>query len=484
MALHLGAGGFRGVLGLDLSAGRVRALARGAGEWIHAEGRRAGARPLVVLAHDTRWFGSRMVALAAQVLADLPLRVRVAGGVTPTPVVVHHVREEGASGALVFTASHNPPTDHGIKVVGPDGLAPPAAVLRALAARPVAGGRLRVPARGPRACGCSPRESYLAALDRVLGGRSGARCGPRVFYDPLHGAGAGTVEPALERSGARLVWCGGRPDPDLGGRAPDPVPPRLSRLAAAVRAGTGVRLGLATDGDADRFGVVDETGRVLSETEAAALLIEHLASSGRIPAGSAVALSPFVGGLAERTARHHGLRVLRRPPGFRHLGAALVAGEAAAAADENGGFAWAEHAVDKDGILGCALAAEAVALAGEGPGRLLRRIRRRVGASHAGRASVAATPDRVAGLAALRSTPPSRVFGEVVRGAETDLGLLLRLGDGFLGLRRSGTEPRVRIYADAPSRRQLLARLRDGVRLLDAVGARGASAVDARPEAD
>ena len=240
---------------------------------------------------------------------------------------------------------------------------------------------------------------------------------------------------------------------------------------------------MATDGDADRFALVDEAGRVRSETEAAALLIDHLAVSGRARRGATVVLSPFVGGFAERTARDRGFRVHRRPPGFRHLAAELASGAALVAADETGGFAWAPHGFDKDGILASALAVEAAALSGEGPGRTLRRLGVRVGVSRSGRIAVPATPARCAALAALRRSPPDRLSGEVVAEADAAHGLLLRLPDGFVGLRRSGTEPRIRIYGDAPSARLLAARLRAGARLLDAVAAT-ARGVDASPAAD
>lgn len=484
MGARFGTGGFRGILGLDVTAARLRELARAGAAWALREGAGRGARPVLLLAHDARWLGPRMVELAAGALGGLPLRIVAVRGATPTPVVVHRVRALRASGALVFTASHNPPSDHGLKIVGPEGVAPPASMLaagagRARGDRPAgAGGRIR---RVPAA---SLRRAYLAGLRRVLGPGSPARSPVRAFCDPLCGAGAGTLEPALEGIGARVVWRGGRPDPGLGGLPPDPVPRRLRRLAAAVGAGRGLRLGVATDGDADRFALVDERGRVRSETEAVALLVEHLAVSGRIPAGAAVVFSPFVGGLAERTARARGIAVRRRPPGFRHLALELVSGTAVAAADESGGFAFAPHVVDKDGILASVLAAESVAFAGEGPARLLRRIRRRVGSSDCGRVAVAATPERRAALAALRRSPPERVAGRPVVGAEADHGLLLRLPDGFVGLRCSGTEPRVRIYADAPSPRTLAARLRAAAGLLDAAPGRFAGGVDASPAAD
>jgi len=254
------------------------------------------------------------------------------------------------------------------------------------------------------------------------------------------------------------------PDPLFGGRGPDPVVARLAPLAGAVARGRGLRLGLANDGDADRYAAIDASGRVLSASQAVALLVDHLARQGRIRRG--VAISVATGSLVERVAHGHGLRVARHPVGFRWLTAALLRGEADCAGEESGGFAWAAHGVDKDGILAGALLAEIVASTGAPLGERLTTLERRYGASHCGRTQVADRPACQHRLTRLRRDPPTRVDGAQVDAVDLRDGLRLALSDGFLMLRASGTEPLVRIYAEAPTASTLRARLALGARWL------------------
>ncbi|HKJ23667.1 MAG TPA: phosphoglucomutase/phosphomannomutase family protein, partial [Myxococcota bacterium] len=220
----------------------------------------------------------------------------------------------------------------------------------------------------------------------------------------------------------------------------------------------------ATDGDADRYAAVDASGRILSATEAVALLVDHLARCGRIRRG--VAISVATGSLVERVARAHGLAVTRHPIGFKHLSAALLSGAADCAGEESGGFVWAAHGVDKDGILAAALLAEIVAVTGAPLGERLAALEREHGPSHCGRVAVAARPGVRDRLAALRADPPARVGSAGVVSVDRRDGLRLALPDGFVMLRASGTEPAVRVYAEAPSARALRARLALGARWL------------------
>jgi phosphomannomutase len=195
------------------------------------------------------------------------------------------------------------------------------------------------------------RDAVAERLDRA----ALRRAAPRVFYDAMHGAGSGVLDGVLRDVGVPVTALRAAPDPRFGGEAPDPAAARLDALRRWVSRGSGARIGLATDGDADRLVAVDASGRVLSSAESAALLVDHLARTGRIANG--VALSVAVGSLVERVARSHGLAVHRGPIGFKHLARGLGTGAVDAAADESDGFAWGRFGRDKDGILaGCLLA--------------------------------------------------------------------------------------------------------------------------------
>jgi len=456
--IRFGTSGWRGIVGDVFTLPRARAVVRAVARRVRA----TGGPDRVLVGHDTRPGGDRLVREAAAVLASEGLRVERARGATPTPVLARAVERRGAGAGIVFTASHNPPAYHGLKVVAPTGgaLAPePTRRVERLANRLVAAelraGTAAAAARAGREVDLLPE--YREALVGFLDGDAFRRRRPRVYYDALHGAGAGVLDRVLAEAGARVEGRRLVRDARFAGRGPDPRPARLEALAREVRDGRGLRLGLATDGDADRLAAVDADGRILSSTQTVALLVDHLARTGRVARG--VALSVATGSLVERVARAHGLAVTRHPIGFKWLTAALVAGEADCAGEESGGFVWSAHGVEKDGLLAGALLAEVVALSGRPLGPRLAELERAHGACHCGRTEVLAGPAARARLARLRRQPPRRVDGTRVEAVDRRDGLRLGLADGFVMLRGSGTEPVLRIYAEAPTRAGLRARL-------------------------
>jgi phosphomannomutase len=451
--IRFGTSGWRGVLGEEFHFAGARALAL-------AVARMAGApaaRPRILVAHDTRFLGERLAEEAAAVLAGAGARPLIAGRATPTPVVNFALGARRGAAALVFTASHNPPAWQGLKVLLPWGGGAPDAVSRRLAAAAE-----RTLARGEPPRGAVPAArfdavpGYLDALLRLLGPLPHGRR-LRVVYDALHGCGAGVLDRALAERGVRVEVLRGDPDPHFGGIAPDPTPARLAGLARRVRDLRGLRLGLASDGDADRLAAVDASGAILSETELLALLVDHLARTGRATRG--VAVSVATGSFVERVARHYGLACVRRPIGFKHLTAALVSGEADVAGEESRGFAWAPFTRDKDAILAAALLAEIVASSGAPLASRLAELAARHGAPACGRLSFPLGARARAAYARLARSAPRRFDAARVLGVEDCDGFRLALEDGFVLWRPSGTEPLLRVYAEAPTRRALARRL-------------------------
>lgn len=456
--IRFGTSGWRGILGDAIHARTVDAAVAGVASWLCDVA--PGAEVLV--AHDRRFGGRWLAERAGRGLRAVGLAPRLARGASATPVVSHAVRARGAAGALVFTASHNAPADHGLKVLDARGASAPPEVTRRIerAAAAALARPSRLPARG-RASTVELMRPYRRALVGLLGDGPLRRGASRVVYDAMHGCGAGVLDTALEELGARVVRLRTEPDLRFGGGAPDPLPERLGALCARVAADDSAALGLATDGDADRYGVVDERGRPLNATQALALLVDHLARSGGLRGG--VAISIATGSLVERVARHHGLPVTRHPIGFKYLSAALAAG-ADAAGEESGGFALAAFGADKDGMLAGALLAE-VAVAGP-LSRTLHALERRFGASACGRRAFPADAAGCEALARLIEAPPERVGGAPVLSVDRRDGLHLGLADGFLMLRASGTERMLRVYAEATDARRLRGRLDAGRELL------------------
>ncbi len=461
LPIRFGTSGWRGVLADDFTFERVRAVVAGVADGLEA----ADPAARVLVGYDRRFLGQRLARTALGVLGGQGLRAVASRTAIPTPVLASAVRVRRAAAGLMFTASHNPPEYQGLKLFGPHGEgwdAEATSILERAAAR-----RLEVGLPPAGEAAGRPVElvaPYLKRLLALLDVAALRRSRLQVVYDAMHGVGAGVVDEALRHAGLRVTVLRAAPDPMFGGEAPDPRPPRLGGLRAAVRALRGRGLGIASDGDADRFALVDRDGSVLSETEALALLVDHLALTGRVRRG--VAVSCATGGLVERVARDHGLAVSVHGLGFKHLSRALLAQEADVAGEESGGFALAPFAYDKDGILAGCLMAECAAAAGRGLRGRLRTLERRLGTSASGRTEVPASAAARLALARLVASPPERVRGCPVRAVTVEDGVRLALDDGFLMLRASGTEPVVRIYADASGPQALAQRLEDGIRLL------------------
>jgi phosphomannomutase len=464
--IRFGTSGWRGVLADDFTFERAHAVVLGVARWLRES---AVSRPVFV-AHDRRFLGERFARLAAAVLHAEGIRPILVRGAVATPVVSHGVVRTRAAGALIFTASHNPADYQGLKVLGAAGgslMGGATRRIEELAAQALNEGG----AANASLCLVKPWagdlvERYLADLLQEVDRSALRRAGLAVVYDALHGTGAGVLDAALRRCGVKVLTLHGDPDPTFGGFAPDPAPERLRALARAVRTRAGLRIGLATDGDADRLAVMDSTGRCLSETMTLALLLDHLARTGRARRG--VALSVATGSLVERVASHHGLSVKRLPIGFKYLTEALLDGSADVAGEESGGFASEPFARDKDGIFAGCLLAERIATMRRPLHVCVRELERLFGASECGRTSVPATEAACQALASLTEAPPRRLGREAVLGADTSCGLRIELADGFLMLRASGTEPVIRLYGEAPDARRLALRLAAGARLLAA----------------
>ena len=461
--ISFGTSGWRGILTEDFTPARVAAVADAVGVWLAVN----GSKRRVLLAHDTRCYGRRFSLLASRVLRGRGAAPFVVQGFAPTPVAAYGLRHLRAAAAMVFTASHNSPAYHGVKVLADWG-----GVVGDEEAR-----RLEVLAEESLRSGpprevdfeCEPVDlaaPYLNALARQLDRAALSGSQLRVVYDAMHGAGAGFFDRVMRNLGVAVRTLRGNPDPRFGGVAPDPAVERLAVLRGAVARGRGLRLGIATDGDADRFVAVDEDGRVFTSAESIALLVDHLARNGRIRKG--VALSVAAGSLAERVAVAHGLSVCRKPIGFKYLSPELVSGAADAAGHESDGFAWGGFGRDKDGILAASLLAELVAQTGKPLGAHLRALEARHGCFRCARTAVPLDVRSREALARLESFPPPKVLDRLVREVESGNGIRLGLEDGFLMLRVSGTEPVIRVYAEAPDAQHLRLRLCEGMRLLGA----------------
>jgi alpha-D-glucose phosphate-specific phosphoglucomutase len=443
LEIRFGTSGWRGIIAREFTWDRVDAVVDAIAVFMTGRGRRS-----VVVGCDTRFLSPEMAEAAARRLAAAGFEVVLADRPTPTPVLSHAVRRLSAGGVVNFTASHNPFLYNGIKYSPWHG-GPAGGDITSEIERLIEAGARPAPAGGSVSV-TDLVSPYVEDLPRFLDVEAFRRAGLRVVYDPFNGTGSGILDGMLRSWGASVRTIHAERDPLFAGRHPEPNARGMLDASREVVV-SGASIGLATDGDADRFGLVDEHGVYVSPHDFLALLLDYLAGVRGLR-GAAVR-SVSTGSLLDRVASARGIEVVETPVGFKYLGAAMLEREVLLAGEESGGLSIGGHVPEKDGILACLLAAEMVAARGEGLSAMLEKLWGVHGRLYQKRLDLELTDRTRARLkSAVLDSPPSSVGGIGVVSSDTLDGLRLHLdGGGWLLFRLSGTEPLARVYIQAGS---------------------------------
>jgi phosphoglucomutase len=309
-----------------------------------------------------------------------------------------------------------------------------------------------------------PRPGYLEDLHKKVRVDVIANTGGRYVYDPLWGTGRGYLDRFLRDAGVEVDTIHDWRDVTFGGQAPEPGEEHIGELREAVKA-KGATLGLATDGDADRFGVIDADGTFITPNQLIALLTDYLAESRGWTQG--VARSVATSHLVDRVAESRGLKLYETPVGFKYIGELINKNEIILGGEESAGLSIRGHYPEKDGILACLLAAEAVAARGAGLVEQLRELTAKVGNLESGRIGVRLTPEVAAKLKEKLAREPAEIGGKKVDNVNRLDGVKFHFSDGsWMLMRPSGTEPVVRIYAESEARTDVEDLLEKGRRYL------------------
>lgn len=455
--ITFGTSGWRAVLGEEFTFDAARRVVTAIARVVRADAKadakaQAASDPGkgLVVACDTRFLGERFVDEAARVLAREGVRPIVCDRDVPTPVVAFTIRRLGALGAINFTASHNPPEYNGIKFSTADGApALPEVTQRIEAEIAKTGPADAAPApRAPYET-IDPRGPYLEELSRRVGTGALEKARMAVGVDPRFGTSRGYLDTFLADHGTAVTPVNVHRDPLFGGLSPQCDARNLEELGNVVRA-KGLRMGLATDGDADRFGVLDADGTYVNPNLCLMLLADRLLSKG-VGGGRGVARSVATTHGLDAVARAHGVPVYTTPVGFKYIGELLLADKIAMGGEESAGFTMVGHVPEKDGILADLLLAEIVAESGKTLKELIAELFARVGPFACARADLRLDPALAAKLKSRLAENPAALDGRKVRSIDrTDGQKLLFEAGRWILFRPSGTEPVVRIYAEAP----------------------------------
>jgi alpha-D-glucose phosphate-specific phosphoglucomutase len=468
--IQFGTSGWRGILAEDFTFDRVRVVAQAIADDLNQN--RGDAAPQVLVGYDTRFLGERFAEAVASVLSGNGIGVIRSTDPVPTPVVSFEILQRKLSGGINVTASHNPPEWNGLKFSPAwGGPALPETTRRieehanALLEKPNAVrqlGRAEAERQGlwrDERIGDAYREKVSRLLDRSAFGQWRLR----VAVDPFWGTSLGYLDRMLREMGATVDLIHDERNPTFGGIRPDPEGESLSELILKTREGN-YDLGLATDCDADRFGILDRGGLPVAPNYIIALLVDYLVTDRKWT--GKVARSVATSHLVDAVARHHGLEIIETPVGFKYIGELIAKNEILLGGEESGGVSIRRHLPEKDGILTCLLVAEMVAKRKRPIRTMLDDLFGRVGAYYPLRRDLHLSEEGRERISALLKRPPTEIGGKkVLSTSKLDGTKFFLEGGSWTLIRPSGTEPVVRIYVES-SKENESERLTDACRAL------------------
>ncbi len=460
--IRFGTDGWRGVIARDFTFANVARAAAATARYLTDPGRRdllfyrdwgvpyRGPDAGVVVGYDTRFLSREFAVTVAGVLAAEGVPVAITDSPVPTPALSYIVVARKLAGAVMITASHNPPEYNGFKFK-PEygGSATKDAtdlIERHLRPEPPPVPEEAVPVT-------SIREEYLAALEGRVDMKAIAAAPVHVVVDPMYGSAQGYLAELLGAHGIPYTAIRSRIDPLFGGKKPEPLPELMGPTRAVIRSLRGrvrrrILVGLITDGDGDRAASMDEEGNFLDTHRTSSLILWHLI---RNRGERGLVLKSFaLTDLIRKIAEDAGLPVREIKIGFKWAVEGLVKREAIFGGEESGGYGYRWHLPERDGMLAGLLLLELMAAEHKGLKALLGELFRRYGPHHYDRIDME-LPERVEVVERIREAPPESVAGRKVVDVETLDGVKLRFRDGWLLFRASGTEPILRVYCEMGS---------------------------------
>jgi phosphomannomutase len=508
MPIKFGTDGWRAVISDEFTFANVRHVAKAIADYVletRAESRpkdggmgyrapRPGggsspARAPVVIGFDTRFLSDRYAMEVARVMADAGLTVYLTKSDCPTPALAYAIRHLEALGGIMITASHNPPRYNGIKFKGPHtgpGLPEETQRIEQILERNLAMGLAcgeaatapavpnwalaNLPQEYPGIVRFDPMPPYLTHVRGLIDLQALSASGLRVAVDPMYGAGRGYIAAFLREAGCEVTQLHGEMNPGFGGIHPEPIERNLHDLMSTMRSGQ-YDIGLATDGDADRIGAVDAQGNFVDPHRIFSLILRHLVEE-RGEHGSVVKTVSTTQ-LLNKLSQHYGLPLHETPVGFNQICAWFLKEDVLMGGEESGGMTIKGHVLDGDGILMGLLLTELLAYTAKNAVRstgqrkqksrcrplheVIAGLMEEFGEFHYGRNDVhtSAFDKKELTLKLTKEAPQRLLSHQVVRVNNSDGVKYLLDDDSWLLIRPSGTEPLLRIYAEAHSRTEV-----------------------------
>ena len=477
--IKFGTSGWRGIIADEFTFANVRIVTQAIASYLNKKADEAKKTFCsVIIGYDTRFLSEDFARCSAEVLAGNGIKTFLCNRDTPTPVIAFEILRRKADGGINFTASHNPPQYNGLKFSpswGGPALPETTQIIekycRELRTPEVRSMRFSEAEEQKLVETINPRPAYLKRIRQLVDLKSIGKSNIRIAVDVINGTGAGYLDALVAETGCRYKVINDRRDVLFGGHAPEPSKENLSGLYEVMKKES-CHVGLATDGDADRFGILDSDGSFINPNETIALLLYHLIKTRKWK--GIVARSVMTTHLIDRIAAKFGIEVRETPVGFKYIGEILAneKDKFIIGGEESGGLTIRGHVPEKDGVLACLLVAEMVALSKKSLRKNLEEIEKLVGPVYSDRVNFHLPQELMDGFRErMGNEPPVKFDKYKVKDTVTLDGFKFVLEDGsWVGFRLSGTEPVVRMYVESDSKEKMRKLIAAGKKLVTGAG--------------
>ncbi|MEO6906978.1 MAG: phosphoglucomutase/phosphomannomutase family protein [Abditibacteriaceae bacterium] len=449
--IQFGTDGWRAGIAREYTFANVRIVATALATYLqkHAKDKVSNG---VAIGFDTRFLSDQFASETADVLAQYGIKVLLADRDTPTPAIAWIVRSQNLAAGVMITASHNPPRYNGFKIIAPDGSPADKDITEAVAGLL---GKKAPSVKSSSVEQLDPRPSYFKQIEKMIDLKLLKKKKGSAVCDYVHGSGRGYLDHFLRECDWKVHTIREQPDPMFGGILPDPANPDCQKLVAETVRQKRAWLGLANDPDADRFGITDSDGTYISANQVLCLVYQHLLDYRGLR--GSVARSMATTHLLDVMAENNGEQLIETPVGFKWVGDALENKGAIVGGEESGGLSIVGHTPGKDGVLADLLIAEIRALHDKPLQEIYKDITKKYGAYYSARTDLHLQPEsKDALMKHMEHDTPKKVGKVKVQKVSTMDGVKLYLQDGsWLLMRPSGTEPVVRVYMEARSKKRL-----------------------------
>jgi len=478
--IKFGTDGWRGIIAEDFTFDNVRICAQAVAEYLKQN--RLGKQSLVI-GYDTRFASEDFAAAATEVIAGNNIKVHLCLKPAPTPVVSFTVPATKSAGAIVITASHNPGSWNGFKYKSQDGASAPGEVtsqiernISSLSQTLSLGEReqrrdvkrlaLDKALKKGIVDYLDPSPAYFEHLSHFVDIEELRRQKLNIIVDPMYGAGIGYFKTALQHGNLRITEINAERNPSFPQIQPEPIAKNLTKLSRLI-VEQKADVGLATDGDADRIGIIDERGQFLTQHQVFALLCLYLLEVRGERGAMIRTLTSTM--MISRLGKLFDVPVYETPVGFKYVAPLMMEKNAIIGGEESGGYGFRGHVPERDAILAGLYFLDFMVKTGKTPSQLLDYLYSKVGPHYYDRMDFhISSAKRRTILHRLSSSSPDTIAGSKVTKVDTTDGFRFFLGDdSWLLVRFSGTEPLVRIYSEAESLERARELLDEGKKLID-----------------